>query len=204
MCSITSILFILLTFHTKYSTSNLLEMIHKLQMKNLVIYTNHKNDTTDLFSLVKSLMLKNETILVTGSKDLIAKRLLDSPVIFMSQEEDILQRLPKIKRPVLFVENTHSYKSDIDEPLYNLHNNVLTESYKFKSLHVEKKLGEVVEQKFVWFTDIPEDFFERRGNLNQLLLICMTEKDKNNLIAKKSFKSIGQYKELPLLDVSDF
>ena len=73
------------------------------------------------------------------------------------------------------VDNKTKEYSPIDVPLYFLENETLWEHYELKSMRYHNSLGRLDGEQFIWNQNISPNFFERRGNFNNITLFGMTD-----------------------------
>ena len=80
-----------------------------------------------------------------------------------------------INKPWIIVDNQPKKYTPIDVPLYFLENEMLWEHYELKSMRFHNSLGRLDGEQFIWNRNISPNFFERRGNFNNITLFGMTD-----------------------------
>ena len=84
----------------------------------------------------------------------------------------------------MIVDKPQDRYSRIDEPLYILDNGTLLEQYELKSIRKTNILGTFDYNVFRWNPDMSENFFERRGNFENITFLALVD-------------AYGQYVQLP-------
>ena len=79
------------------------------------------------------------------------------------------------QKPWIIIDKKQEKYSPIDVPLYFLENEMLWEHYRLKSMRKRKYLGRLSGEQFIWNQNISQNFFERRGNFNNITLFGMTD-----------------------------
>ena len=80
-----------------------------------------------------------------------------------------------INKPWIIINNQRKKYSPIDVPLYFLENKMLWEHYELKSMKFHNSLGRLDGEQFIWNQNVAQNFFERRGNFNNITLFGMTD-----------------------------
>ena len=138
--------------------------------------------TKELFNLMKDVMSVDQTISLTTT--IRNGSLQKSPGIMLRPDKFGIANFysqdvnANIQKPWIIVGKQTQKYSRIDEPLYVLDNGTLWEHFKFKSLIKSRELAKINGNELKWASNIPKNFFERRGNLENMTLIAMTEAEK--------------------------
>ena len=159
-----------------------LSLLDELDMKNPVII-GKKSDlkTRELFDLSKAVMKLNQTISLSSNLRNISFQ--TSPGIIIQPNKHTLDEFygqtgyANIQKTwiVVVVDKNLSKYSRIDEPLYLLRNGTLFEHYEFKSIRKMSPLGNITNNIFKWNENIQKNFYDRRGNFENITLITVTE-----------------------------
>ena len=99
--------------------------------------------------------------------------------------------MSKIERPWIIDGEVKQIYSRIDKPLYTLTNGTLFEHFELMTIQRSNTLGIIVENNFIWNENISNDFYERRGNFENLTLIAMTDEEKSYNQLPKNWKSLA-------------
>ena len=84
----------------------------------------------------------------------------------------------------MIVGKTKIKYSRIDEPLYFLDNGTLLERYELKSIRKSNVLATIDNNELKWNSNKARNFFERRGNFENITLFAVTD-------------AYSMYKQLP-------
>ena len=93
--------------------------------------------------------------------------------------------IPITSKPWLFYFLNHfdyTKYSTIDSQVYFMTNNSIWENYEFQSLRKRTLLIKISENKFSWKSEVKQNFFDRRGNFENITLFAMTASDMSNNI----------------------
>ena len=82
--------------------------------------------------------------------------------------------------------------SQINQPLYVLDNGIIWEQYKFKSIQKINALAALDGKELKWNKNVSKNFFERRGNLENLTLIGMTDVWDSKIILPNNLEQIAK------------
>ena len=158
-------------------------LLYELNMTNPIIIGRQSDlKTKELFNLMKDVMSIDQTISLTTT--IRNSSLQKSPGIMLRPDKFGIANFysqdvnANIQKPWIIVGKQTQKYSRIDEPLYVLDNGTLWEHFKFKSLIRSRELAKINGNELKWVPNIPKDFFERRGNLENMTLIAMTEAEK--------------------------
>ena len=175
---------LLLLCHIVFATENgnYLSMLDQLDMSNPMIvgefgYLRNQK----MFHLMKNVMILNQSICLTTT--ITNNTLQRSPGIVFKTNGRATSKFQDqitsahIKKPWIIVDNQPKKYSPIDVPLYFLENKMLWEHYQLKSLRLHNSLGRLDDEQFIWNQKISPNFFERRGNFNNITLFGMTDAD---------------------------
>ena len=89
--------------------------------------------------------------------------------------------------------------SHVNKPF--LENEILSEHYELKSMRFHNSLGMLDGEKFIWNQNISQNFFERRGNFNNITLFGMTDAETTfNQLPKDFEKTANPSKEISETD----
>ena len=176
---------------------NYLALLKQLGMSNPVIVgEKSKLRSNEMFYLMKDVMKLNQTIFLTTNVRNISLR--KSPGIAIESFNDNFKSLfdtqntnANIKRPWIIVTKKLNEYSRIDEPLYFLANETLSERYELKSIFKTNVLGTLLGKEFEWNKDYSKDFFERRANFEGITLLGMTDTELNFNQLPKGFENIA-------------
>ena len=173
---------LLLLCHIVFATENgkYLSILDQLDMSNPMIigelgYLRNRK----MFHLMKNVMILNQSICLTTT--ITNSTLQRSPGIVFKTNVRATSKFQDqitsahIKKPWIIVDNQAKKYSPIDVPLYFLENEMLWEHYEFKSLRLHNSLGRLDGEQFIWNQDISPNFFERRGNFNNITLFGMVD-----------------------------
>ena len=75
----------------------------------------------------------------------------------------------------MIVGKTKIKYSRIDEPLYFLDNGILSERYELKSIRKSNVLATIDSNELKWNSNKARNFFERRGNFENITLFAVTD-----------------------------
>ena len=75
----------------------------------------------------------------------------------------------------MIVGKTEIKYSRIDEPLYFLDNGTLLERYELKSIRKSNVLATIDNNELKWNSNKARNFFERRGNFENITLFAVTD-----------------------------
>ena len=75
----------------------------------------------------------------------------------------------------MIVGKTKIKYSRIDEPLYFLDNGILSERYELKSIRKSNVLATIDNNELKWNSNKARNFFERRGNFENITLFAVTD-----------------------------
>ena len=177
------------------SCHNYLPLLQKLKMRNPYIIGKNKDlKTRNLFYLMKATMNENQTICLSTSIN--NKNLQKSPgVIIQSDEGDNFTFSDRnfetnINRPWIIVGDVENKHFQFDKPLYVLTNDTLWEFFKLRTLHKSNQLGSLHDNDFKWNRRFSDNFYERRGNFENLTLITMVDEEMSYNILPKNWKSL--------------
>ena len=138
-------------------------------------------------------MKRNQTICVTTSiKDENIQR---SPGIIIKpyQDDDFSFNQTKfasnILKPWIIAGDVERKYAPIDKPLYTLINGALWEHFELKTMQKTNRLGRLYGKEFKWKENMPQNFYERRGNFENVTLIAMTTKEMSYVTLLKDWKS---------------
>ena len=158
-------------------------ILYELGMTNPIIIGRQSDlKTKELFNLMKDVMSVDQTISLTTT--LRNGSLQTSPGIMLRQDKFGITNFysqevnANIQKPWIIVGKQTQKYSRIDEPLYVLDNGTLWEHFKFKSLIKSRELAKINGNELKWASNVPKNFFQRRGNLENMTLIAMTETEK--------------------------
>ena len=164
-------------------------------MRNPYIIGKNKDlKTRDLFYLMKATMNKNQTICLSTSIN--NKNLQRSPgVMIQSDEGDNFTFSERnfetnVNRPWIIVGDVGNKHFQIDKPLYVLTNDTLWEFFKLRTLQKSNRLGSLHDNDFKWNRRFSDNFYERRGNFENLILITMVDEEMSYNILPKNWKSL--------------
>ena len=114
-------------------------------------------------------------------------------LLFFEQVNNGSQRLTIYASP----RGNQSQKySRIDEPLYELENGALWEHFEFKSIRKSRELAKLYGNELKWAPNVPKNFFERRGNFENITLLAMTEAELSYNELPKDLKEVANVSEL--------
>ena len=151
-------------------------LLQELDMKNPVIIGNKSLlKTRNMFNLMKSIMTQNQSICFTPS--LKNEHIRQSPGIILdkSLSTNLLQSNTNFKKPWIFFGKVDEMYSPVNIPLYSFENETLWENFEFKSIRKKNKLARIIKNKLYWNNQQKKNFFERRGNFENITLIGMTD-----------------------------
>jgi hypothetical protein len=173
---------LLLLCHIVFATENgnYLSMLDQLDMSNPMIvgefgYLRNRK----MFHLMKNVMILNQSICLTTN--ITNKTLQISPGIIFKTNAGTTSKFQDqitsahIKKPWIIIDNQPKKYSPIDVPLYFLENEMLWEHYELKSMKFHNSLGRLNGEQFIWNQNVAQNFFERRGNFNNITLFGMTD-----------------------------
>ena len=189
---------LLLLCHIVFATENgnYLSILDQLDMSNPMIigelgYLRNRK----MFHLMKNVMMLNQSICLTTT--ITNNTLQRSPgIIFKSKFQDQITSA-HINKPWIIINNQPKKYSPIDVPLYFLENEMLWEHYELKSLRLHNSLGRLDAEQFIWNQNIYPNFFERRGNFNDITLFGITDAETTfNQLPKDLEKTEKPSKEL--------
>ena len=92
----------------------------------------------------------------------------------------------------MIVGKTQIKYSRIDEPLYFLDNGILSERYELKSIRKSNVLATIDNNELKWNSNKARNFFERRGNFENITLFAVTDAYSMYNQLPKNFKEIAQ------------
>ena len=176
-------------------TNAYLSLLHNLNMKSPYIVGKLRDmKTQSMIFLMKETMKRNQTVCVTTSiKDENART---SPGIIIQSDQYDKVRFHEnnftstIQRPWILTGEVEKHYFPIDKPLYVFTNGTLLEHFEIKGLKKTNKLGRLYGKKFMWHYNIPRNFFERRGNFENITLIAMTAEEMAYNKFPKDWKSL--------------
>jgi len=91
----------------------------------------------------------------------------------------------------VIVGKTQTKYSRIDEPLYFLDNVTLLEQYELKSITKTNVLGTIDNNEFKWNFNKARNFFDRRGNFENITLFAVTDSYSMYNQLPENFKEIA-------------
>ena len=91
----------------------------------------------------------------------------------------------------MIVGKTKIKYSRIDEPLYFLDNGTLLERYELKSIRKSNVLATIDNNELKWNSNKARNFFERRGNFENITLFAVTDAYSMYNQLPKNFKEIA-------------
>ena len=173
---------LLLLCHIVFATENgnYLSMLDQLDMSNPMIvgefgYLRNRK----MFHLMKNVMILNQSICLTTtirnntlqrSPGIILKPNVRATIKFYDQI-----RSAHIQKPWIIIGKQPENYFPINVPLYFLKNEMLWEHYELKSMKFHNSLGRLDGEQFIWNQNVAQNFFERRGNFNNITLFGMTD-----------------------------
>ena len=173
---------LLLLCHIVFATENgnYLSILDQLGMSNPMIigelgYLRNRK----MFHLMKNVMTLNQSICLTTT--MTNNTLQISPGIIFKTNMGAISKFQdqitsaRIKKPWIIIDNQPKKYSPIDVPLYFLENEMLWEHYELKSMKFHNSLGRLDGEQFIWNQNVAQNFFERRGNFNNITLFRMTD-----------------------------
>ena len=113
-----------------------------------------------------------------------------------------LQILAKGLIPMILVLQDHQFerlynkmKAEIDKEVYffKASTEEIFEAYVINGKHVQRKLGIIKSDTFIWENGINKDFIKRRSDFNGLVLTAMTEFYSKNMNADPSYIQNAKY-----------
>ena len=173
---------LLLLCHIVFATENgnYISILDQLDMSNPMIigelgYLRNQK----MFHLMKDVMTLNQSICLTTT---ITNSILQrSPGIIFKTNARATSKFQDqitsghINKAWIIIDNQPKKYSPIDVPLYFLENEILWEHYELKSMKFHNSLGRLDGEQFIWNQNISPNFFERRGNFNNITLFGMTD-----------------------------
>ena len=153
-----------------------LSLLQGLDMKNPVIIGNKSLlKTKNMFNLMKSIMTQNQSTCI--SSNLKNEHVHQSAGIILDQSlsANLLQNNANFKKPWIIFGKVDEIYSPINTPLYSFENETLWENFEFKTIKKKNKLGRIIKDKLYWNIQQKKNFFERRGNFENVTLIGMTD-----------------------------
>ena len=173
---------LLLICHIVFGTENgnYLSLLDQLDMSNPMIigelgYLRNQK----MFHLMKDVMTLNQSICLTTT--ITNNTVQRSPGIIFKTNARATSKFQDqitsahINKPWIIVDNQPKKYTPIDVPLYFLENEMLWEHYELKSMRFHNSLGRLDGEQFIWNQNISPNFFERRGNFNNITLFGMTD-----------------------------
>ena len=173
---------LLLLCHIVFATENgnYLSILDQLGMSNPMIigelgYLRNRK----MFHLMKNVMMLNQSICLTTT--ITNNTVQRSPGIIFKTNARAKSKFQDqitsghVKKPWIIIDNQPKKYSPINVPLYFLENKMLWEHYELKSMRFHKILGRLDGEQFIWNQNISPNFFERRGNFNNITLFGMTD-----------------------------
>ena len=173
---------LLLLCHIAFATENgnYLSILDQLDMSNPIIigevgYLRNRK----MFHLMKDVMMLNQNICLTTtitnntvqrSPGIIFKTIASATSKFQDQITP-----SHINKPWIIIDNKTKEYYPIDVPLYFLENEMLWEHYELKSMKFHNSIGRLDSEQFIWNQNVAQNFFERRGNFNNITLFGMTD-----------------------------
>ena len=117
-----------------------------------------------------------------------------SPGIILSQSmpKNFYELDYNLKKPWIIFGNWPEQYSQINEPLYKVHNGSVWEQYEFKGLKKMKELATFTGKEFQWRKNVTKNFFERRGNFENQTLIGITDAFGTTNILPKEWKKMAK------------
>ena len=97
--------------------------------------------------------------------------------------------LSNIQKPWIIVGHARKIYPPIDKSLYVLKNGVLSENFAIKKMKNSYTLGKFIGKKFKWNKHMPRNFYERRGNFENISLIGMTDIESSFNILPKDWEN---------------
>ena len=98
-----------------------------------------------------------------------------------------------INRPWIIVGDVENKHFQFDKPLYVLTNDTLWEFFKLRTLQKSNRLGSLHDNDFKWNRRFSDNFYERRGNFENLTLITMVDEEMSYNKLPKNWKSFVNY-----------
>ena len=194
---------LLLLCHIVFATENgnYLSILDQLDMSNPMIigelgYLRNRK----MFHFMKNVMTLNQSICLTTT--ITNSTLQRSPgIIFTTNARATFKFQDQItsahiNKPWIIVDNHPKKYTPIDVPLYFLENKMLREHYELKSMRFHNSLGWLDGEQFIWNRKVAQNFFERRGNFNNITLFGMTETGVYSLVPKDLEKTEKPSKEI--------
>ena len=176
-------------------------ILSELGMRNPIIVGRQSDlKTKELFNLMKDIMRVDQTISLTTT--IRNSSLQKSPGIMLRPDQFGIvffygQKANRnIQNPWIIVGNQSQKYSRIDEPLYELENGALWEHFEFKSMRKSRELAKLYGNELKWAPNVPKNFFERRGNFENITLLAMTEAELSYNELPKDLKEVANVSEL--------
>ena len=196
---------LLLLCHIVFATENgtYLSILDQLDMANPMIigelgYLRSRKN----FHLMKNVMTLNQSICLTTT--ITNNTLQRSPGIIFKTNARATSKFQDqitsahVNKPWIIIDKPPKKYSPIDVPLYFLENEILWEHYELNSMRFHNSLGMLDGEKFIWNQNISPDFFERRGNFNNITLFGMTDAETTfNQLPTDFEKTANPSKEIP-------
>ena len=148
-----------------------------------------------MYLLMKETMKRNQTVCATTSiKDKNFRT--STGIIIQSDQYDKIRFqennfTSSIQRPWVIAGEMERHYFPIDKPLYVFTNGTLLEHFEIKGFKKTNRLGRLYGKKFMWHYNIPKNFFERRGNFENVTLIAMTAEEMAYNKLPKDWKSLA-------------
>ena len=189
---------LLLLCHIVFATENgtYLSILDQLDMSNPMIigelgYLRNRK----MFHLMKDVMMLNQSICLRTT--ITNNTLQRTPGIIFKTNSSATSKFQdqitsaQINKPWIIIDNQPKKYSPIDVPLYFLENEMLWEHYELKSMRFHNSLGRLDGEQFIWNQNISPNFFERRGNLNNITIFGMTDVEMTYNQLPKDFEKTG-------------
>ena len=170
-----------------------LSLLKMFDMRNPVIVGTAKElKTNKMFDLMKNVMIQNQSICLMSN--LRNGTFIKSPGIVLSQSIPIsFYGLDyNLKKPWIIFGKWLELYSQINQPLYIVHNGSIWEQYEFKSFKKVKALATLTGKEFQWSKNVTKNFFERRGNFENQTLIGITHDFGTTNILPKEWKKMAK------------
>ena len=175
--------------------SQFLSLLREFDMRNpIIIGTKENLKPKEMFQLMKNIMKQNQSIILSTNFTANLNGITKSPGIIFNKylSIDLYKMNFRMRKPWIIIGERSKEYSQINEPLYVLDNGIIWEQYKFKSIQKINALAALDGKELKWNKNVSKNFFERRGNLENLTLIGMTDVWDSKIILPNNLEQIAK------------
>lgn len=198
-----SVTFICLQFHSvvvSFDKEMVLRLIDFFNMKQFIIYTNDTFLTNPHNHGTFLEMMKRYQMMLVNSNTSMFSSIGQSNILIYGRQacEGYQQNKKDLQeKTVVLINDSNDWFSRMDEPIYFLKKNVISEQYQYKSLKKRRILAITQNSSnFVWRKGISKSILERRGNFENLTILGMQAEEQSNCKLPDNYEHFTEYSKV--------